>query len=100
MGLLKNLILSRIDRDKVMVFLFGSRVSGRHGSRADADIGFLSQEKLPVSLLHDIRNAIEESIVPLEVDLVDFTRTDTDFKTQAMKEILIWNLPENMNKNA
>ncbi|MCW7752399.1 nucleotidyltransferase domain-containing protein [Desulfobotulus sp. H1] len=99
MNLLKNIILSRINRKEVMVFLFGSRVSGRHGSRADVDIGFLSHGKLPASLLHGIRNAIEDSIIPLEVDLVDFTRTDTHFKNEAMKEIMIWNLPEHMNKN-
>ncbi|WP_179953079.1 hypothetical protein [Desulfobotulus mexicanus] len=52
MDLLKNIILSRINHKEVMIFLFGSRVSGKHGSRAGVDIGFLSQEKLPAPLLH------------------------------------------------
>jgi hypothetical protein len=37
-----------------MVFLFGSRFSGRHSSIADADISLLADEKLPANLYHKI----------------------------------------------
>ncbi|MGP8330679.1 MAG: nucleotidyltransferase domain-containing protein, partial [Methanosarcinaceae archaeon] len=55
LNMLKEIILSIVDTKKVMVFLFGSRVSGRHSSSADADIGLLADEKLPANLYHKIR---------------------------------------------
>ena len=97
--LLKQIILSRIDRDKVMVFLFGSRVLDNHTSRADVDVGFLSDEKLSVHLFHEIRNAVEDSIIPLEVDLVDFNKTGNLFAKEAVKDIVIWNKPKGMKRN-
>jgi predicted nucleotidyltransferase len=45
LNMLKEIILSIVDTKKVMVFLFGSRVSWRHSSSADADIGLLADEK-------------------------------------------------------
>jgi len=96
---LKEIILSQIDTQKVMVFLFGSRVSDHHPSRADVDIGLLSHDKLPNHLFHKIRNAVDDTIIPLEVDLIDFTRVTPSFKKEVLKDIIIWNKPENMKKN-
>lgn len=96
---LKEIILSIVDKKKVMVFLFGSRASGRYNSSADADIGLLADKKLPVSLYHQIRNAIDESIIPLEVDIIDFTRVDQTFKEETLRNIVIWNMPEAMKKS-
>jgi predicted nucleotidyltransferase len=93
LNILKEIVLSLVDKDKVTVFLFGSRVHGRHGPRADADIGLLSDEKLTESVFHRIRNAIDSSIVPWEVDIVDFTKVDSAFKREAMQDIIVWNNP-------
>jgi len=98
-NLLKEIILSRIDTEKVMVFLFGSRALANHSSRADVDIGLLTDGKFPHHLFHKIRNAIDESIIPWEVDLVDFTRVTPSFKEAALKDIVIWNKPKAMKKN-
>ncbi len=96
---LKKIILSQIDTEKVMVFLFGSRVSAHHPSRADVDIGLLSHDKLPTHLFHKIRNAVDAAVIPLEVDLIDFTRVTPSFKKKASEDIIIWNKPENMKTN-
>ena len=99
LDMLKEIILSLIDNEKVMVFLFGSRISENHSSRADVDIGLLADDKLSTRLFHTIRNAIDESIIPWEVDIVDFTRVDPTFKEEALKDILIWSKPKTMKKN-
>jgi len=57
--MLKEIILSIVDTKKVMVFLFGSRVSGRHSLSADADIGLLADEKLPANLYHNEIHGVE-----------------------------------------
>ena len=99
MDILKEIILSRIDTEKVMVFLFGSRAFDHYPSRADVDIGLLTDDKLPPHLFHKIRNAVDDSIIPLEIDLVDFTRANTSFKEAALKDIVIWNKPKAMKEN-
>ncbi|MCK5098387.1 MAG: nucleotidyltransferase domain-containing protein [Desulfobacteraceae bacterium] len=99
MSMLREIILSKIDTEKVMVFVFGSRVFDRHPSRADVDIGLLTDDKLPIHLFHKIQNAVDDSIIPLEIDLVDFTRANTSFKETALKDIVIWNKPKAMKKN-
>jgi len=99
LNILKELVLSIVDTEKVMVFLFGSRVAKHHSSRSDADIGLLAEEKLPEKLFHQIRNAIDASIIPWEVDIVDFTRVDSSFKQQALKDLVIWNKPKAMKIN-
>ena len=52
-----------------------------------ADIGLLADEKLPANLYHKIRNTIDESIIPWEVDIMDFTRADQTFKDETLKDI-------------
>ena len=83
---------SAIDTKKVMVFLFGSKVSGCHSSIADPNIGLLADENLPANLYHKIRNPIDESNIPWELDIIDFTRADQTFKKETLKDIIIWNI--------
>jgi len=99
LGQLKELIMSLVDPDRIMVFLFGSRAGGRHMSRSDVDIGLMCDSKLPVRLYHQIRNAVDASNIPLDVDIIDFTRVDPRFKEEALKEIIIWNKPQDMKTN-
>ncbi len=97
LAIVKEIILSRIDRNKVVVFMFGSRATSKCGAKVDIDVGLWADDALPDKLYHRVRNAIDESIVPLKVDIVDFGQADTLFKTQALKDIVIWNMPEDMS---
>lgn len=74
-----------------MVFVFGSRATGQHSSTSDVDIGLLAKEPLSRSIYHRIINAVDESIVPWKVDIIDFNRVDPSFKKKAMENIIIWN---------
>lgn len=103
-GMLKELILEEIDRESVAVFLFGSRAAPNQASgssRADVDIGLLAESEIPMRLIHRLRNRIDDSIVPLEVDLVDFTRVDVEFKDRVLtgRNIVYWNMPKTMKIN-
>ena len=99
LDILKEIVLSIVDREKVMVFLFGSRARSEHSHCADADVGLYSDCDIPSKVYHKIRNAIEESIVPWDVDIIDFTQADSGFRQEAAKEIVIWNKPAIMKKS-
>ncbi len=72
-------------------FLFGSRAQGTSGEMADIDIGILAEEPLSLELTNNIKEAIEESFIPYDVDLVDFRTVSESFKRQALKKVIPWN---------
>ena len=99
LGELKDLLFKYIDKDKYAVFLYGSAVNDLLGAN-DFDIGILGKDKFPDKLFYKILDDIEESIIPLDVDIVDFTKVKKEFREKALKEIKIWNKPKDILINA
>ncbi len=57
---------------------------------ADIDIGMLSESALSLEIMNNIKETIEESFVPYDVDLVDFNTASESFKQQALKKVIPW----------
>ena len=91
----REIILSIIDRNNTTVFLFGSRAENSARSNSDIDIGFMCEKKIEDKLFNRIRAALDESIVPFHVDLIDFNNCDTRFREIALEKIEIWNNAKN-----
>ena len=88
--IVKNIVLNNVDTSQYKVFLFGSRACGNSKKYSDIDVGILGNQKFSVIQKFDIQDAIEESIVPYKVDLVDFYEVNSKFKTEALKQIIVW----------
>ena len=97
--IVKQIVLKHIPKDNFAVFLFGSRAVGNAKPLSDIDIGILGLEPLPIIIKADLETALEESIVPYKIDLIDFYKVDKDFKKEALNTIQIWNCPKNINLN-
>ncbi|MGB9591769.1 MAG: nucleotidyltransferase family protein [Candidatus Kryptoniota bacterium] len=95
----RKIILNLIDKETVTVFLFGSRVGKNVKHDSDIDIGFISKNKLEQKLFSKIAEALEESIVPYHVDLIDFGKLEKEFKEIALGEIEIWNKAKDLDIN-
>ena len=89
--LAKDIVLKNINKQTISVFLFGSRVNNTTGKSSDIDIGFISPGKILPSIFRKIKVELEDSKIPYHFDLIDFTKTDNDFKNTAMEKIDIWN---------
>ena len=89
-GIAKEIILKFIPKDEYKVFLYGSRAVGNEKHYSDIDVGILGKVKFPIKLKVDIEDALEESIVPYKVDLVDFFIVDEVFKKYALEKTVIW----------
>jgi len=77
-----------IDAD---IFLFGSQAAGRAHEKSDYDIGYYTDEKIPVNTLIDLKDKLEEMPIPAKVDLVDFTTFSVEFVQIALKGgVEIW----------
>ena len=76
---------------KYRAYLFGSRASGTQNPASDIDVGILADEE-PIDLeLSLAREGLEDSTIPLLIELVDLNRTSLDFKAQVLREgILLW----------
>ena len=94
--IVKDIILAHIDKESVFAFLFGSRALNKHRQKADIDIGIFTTDETTETNIHHIINAIEESIVPYKVDIIDFNKADKNFKKIALQHIVIWNQPKDL----
>jgi predicted nucleotidyltransferase len=73
------------------IFLFGSRAGGVHRRSSDIDLAFNGLSEPIFSKVRDrLLSEIEESIVPHHVDLVNMDTAPSNFRTVAMKEVIIW----------
>ena len=92
----KHIVLSFDEIKEYAVFVFGSRADGTAHQRSDIDIGILGKQALPAFIKLDIEEQLEESNIPLRVDFVDFNKVDQAFKKEALKAVIVWNLPEDI----
>ena len=53
------------------VYVFGSRARGDHRQNSDLDLLFEMKDKLKLFELGSIKDALEDSSIPVKVDLVD-----------------------------
>ncbi len=97
--LAQHLVLSHIETDDYAVFLFGSRAAGKGGRGTDIDIGLLGTRPVAYKRLEDLRELLENSIIPYPVDIVDFNRVDDKFKKHALRKIKVWNRPKHIALN-
>ncbi len=72
------------------VYAFGSRVTGHEKPFSDLDLFILSDEPLPVLTLYSLSTALDESMLPFKVDLLDSTAVSPTFRKQIEKEWVLF----------
>src|SRR5574341_1757216 len=77
------------DRD-VRVYLFGSSVTGRVRRSSDIDVAIDPVGVLPSALLAELRERLEESEVPYDVDVVDLSAASPEVRASVEREGLQW----------
>lgn len=59
---------------------FGSRVTGKPKSYSDLDLAIVGAHKLSLQTLGDLRQAFQESDLPIRVDVVDWHGISEEFR--------------------
>ncbi len=70
------------------VWLFGSRARGT--ARRTSDIDIAVDGPIPIGLLSHVREALEESNVPVRVDVIDLRDADAGFRARVLEEGVLW----------
>lgn len=87
---LKSLVLNHLANYKVRVYLFGSYARGEARNTSDVDLAILPLEPISNSVLVELRDKIEESTLPYQIDLIDMSIATDDLKAQILAEGLLW----------
>lgn len=62
------------------VWAFGSRVKGTAKKYSDLDLAVISEQPLPIAIMAELRQALDESDLTIKVDVVDWARTSAPFR--------------------
>lgn len=74
----------------VKVYLFGSRATNTHQEGADVDIALNTGKVIDMNQIYDLKAKIEESTIPLFVDIVDLTSAPDKLKSEIQREGILW----------
>ncbi len=91
----RRIVFQKLKGYKVRVYFFGSRAKGEARKSSDIDLAILPLRPLPPGLMAELREALEESWIPFEVDVVDLTETDPSFRERVLKEGILWSGSKN-----
>lgn len=75
---------------RARLYLFGSRARGDAARASDIDIAILPDAPLEPGTLARIRDALEESTIPYEVEVIDLSSVDEPFRRKMLAEAIAW----------
>ena len=73
------------------IILFGSRARETHQEGADIDLAIDTGKKVPLNTILDIKSDLDETTIPMFVDIVDIHSIPADLKEEIEKDgKLLW----------
>ena len=77
-----------IDAD---IFLFDSQIKDKTNAKSDYDVGYYAEEKIPIDIIVDLKEKLEDMPISEKVEKVDFKTISGDFRLIALKGgVEIW----------
>lgn len=71
------------------VWAFGSRTFGRARRYSDLDLAVGGETQLSAAVRWDLIDAFDESMLPIEVDVVDLNDVDVSFRSRIEPDFLL-----------
>jgi len=90
LGRIKRLVLDALAGCDARVYLFGSSARGTPRPSSDIDIAVEPRAPLAGPVLAQLREVLEESTIPYEVELVDLSETTPEFRERVRREGILW----------
>jgi hypothetical protein len=74
----------------VDLFLFGSRARGEARLASDIDLALDPHGELPQSVLAELEEKLDETTVPVRVEVVDLRQVSAAFRSKVLDEGVQW----------
>ena len=87
---LQRLVLSLMREEPADIFLFGSWARGEQRQGSDVDLAVAYRGPSNVLKLAELREALEESTIPCNVDVVDMQQASDALRAQIRKDGIKW----------
>ena len=87
----RRILLKRLQRYDVKVYLFGSITRDELRRTSDIDVAVLPAGSLPDGVLSEIREELENSRVPYRVELIDLAKASPGFASHVQRAGILWN---------
>ena len=85
-GLVRTLIIEKLQAAGCDVWVFGSRARGTHREFSDLDICFSAKSQLPTGLLSEIKEATEDSNIPVKVEIGPWEDLADDYRQNIVRD--------------
>lgn len=72
------------------VYLFGSQATGTANASSDIDIALDTGKAIPYTTIISILAEIDETIIPIKVDVVDLHGIQESFRQTIIREGILW----------
>ncbi len=85
---LQKKLIQPLKEKKALVFLFGSRATGKYQRFSDIDLLFVPaiDGSTPMHFIHSLLSEIEDSHFPYKVDLVNQNELASSYRASVAKE--------------
>ena len=85
--LVQTILANHLPHARVLVF--GSRAAGVPRKYSDLDLAIIQPEPLSLRTISRLKNAFEDSDLPICVDLVDWNQADNEFKAMVTAQGMV-----------
>lgn len=86
--ILEDIIVNPLKARGIEIWVFGSRARGDHQKFSDLDV--LIEGIIPPSVFSSMKESLEESSLPIKVDLVPLNELAESYKTSVFRDRVHW----------
>jgi len=86
----KKIVLEQLKAFRAKVYLFGSQATGKARLYSDIDVAIFPLEPLPIHIISEIQEKLDESNILRQVDMVDLSMSDDVFLQRVEREGILW----------
>jgi predicted nucleotidyltransferase len=86
----REIVLAVVGDDDVRVYLFGSCATGSLRPSSDIDVAVEPLHGLASASLAALRERLEDSDIPYDVDVVDLSTVPREFAHRVRREGVVW----------
>ena len=90
LSIVKEVVITFLNDEKVKIILFGSRARGDNQRCSDVDIGIIPVGKFNEDRITLLKEKVEDLNIPYKVEIVNLSEVSGEFKREVMKDAVVW----------